>query len=71
VYTKATPYKGSQDCAGVSALAGTQAVLRAVSSCEADGAVATAIAAYKFEHSGKLLTKTDLLTTLTTTCYFD
>ena len=64
VYTKVTLYKGPQDCAGVRALAGTQAVLRAVSACEADGAtVATAIAAYKYEHPGKPPTKTGLQTT--------
>jgi hypothetical protein len=64
VYTTAMRYKGPQDCTGVRALPGTQAVLRAVSACEADGAtVATAIAAYKYEHPGKLPTKAGLLTT--------
>ena len=61
VYTKAVPYKGPQDCAGVRALAGTQAILRAVSACEADGAtVATAMAAYEAENPGRRPTEAGL-----------
>ena len=61
VYTKAAPYKGPQDCAGVKALAGTQAILRAVSACEADGAtVATAMAAYEAENPGRHATQAGL-----------